>query len=120
MTNPEQTPNDKFRLDVITSTSDFVLIQLQMPSGEFTALKEVLVRPETMDALCRIAVKTGLAKALEGSTFCATCHSDGIQHQFEAKNWVNGFVEALSHCGPGFALQRRKCNPNIGHVEHHD
>ena len=119
LTGKDQTIRSDLRVDVIESTNDFVLIQIQMPKSEFSALHEAMRSPGTMNALCRAAATTRLTEAFRGSLFCATCHTDGVQHQFEAKNWVNAFWQALFHCGPGFALQRRACTPTLGPVEEH-
>lgn len=120
MKEATKTANKNLRIETILSTKDFIQIQIQMPMAEFNALEKAMRRNGTMEALCMAATKTGLAKAMKGSTFCATCHSNGIQHQFTAKNWFNAFWEALFHCGPGFALQRRACTPSFGPVVNHN
>ena len=120
-TDPSAQARDQnFRIEVTESTSEYVLVQIKMPTGEFKELGRALSTSATMDALCAAAKSTGLDKVLQGSWYCTACEKDGVQHQHRAKNWFSAFVESLTYCGPtGFALHRGQCR-GIGPIVNHD
>jgi hypothetical protein len=97
-------------------------ISIRMDGGEFEQLMRVLNDDKAMQPICAVVDKSPLGRALEGSTYCASCTNtlgQVVCHQFNAKNWARAMSKAFWYCKGSFSLSRGSCGSGCRTIEKH-